>query len=66
MSQSEPVENFDVSVEESDRGWIVVIDADGVRKEIGDPHPDRESAEFYAKNVSDGAERWDGGAAVDE
>ena len=66
MSQPEPVENFDVTVEESDRGWIVVIDVDGERKEIGDPHPDRESAEFYAKNVADGAERWDGGARVEE
>ena len=59
MSQPEPVENFDVSVEETDRGWIVVSTVDGVRKELGDPHPDQKSAEFYAENVSSAAERWE-------
>lgn len=66
MNQPEPVANFEVSVEESDRDWIVVTNADGVRNEIGDPHPDRESAEFYADKVSDGAEMWDGAAEVEE
>ena len=65
MNQPEPVDDFEVTVEETDRGWIVVSVADGVRKELGEPHPDRESAEFYAKNVSSGAEMWDGAAEVD-
>lgn len=65
MNPPEPVENFEVVVEETDRGWIVVSIADGVRKEIGDPHPDRETAEFHARNVADGAQRWDGSASTD-
>ena len=63
---NEPVENFDVSVEKTDRGWIVVATADGERKELGDPHPDRVSADFYAQQVSAGAEMWDDGAQVDD
>lgn len=66
MSQPEPVEEFDVGVEETDRGWLVVGTVDGERRVFGDPHPDRETAEFHAKSISAGAEMWDGGAKVED
>ncbi len=66
MSDITPTENFGVSVEQTDAGWVVVADADGERKQIGDAHPDREQAEQYATHMGSAADRFTGAAEVVE
>lgn len=66
MTDNEHVENYDVHVENQDRGWMVVGVFDGERKEFGDPHPDKETAETYAKHMFSSADRWtDAASKVD-
>lgn len=65
MSESSgPVEQFEITVEESDRGWLVVGDVDGERKVFGSPHPDQDKARFAAEQIRSGAVRWDGAATT--
>lgn len=56
---------LDVRVEEEDAGWVVVADVDGERTRFGDPHPDREQAEFHAKHMFAGSDRWTDAAETD-
>jgi len=43
-------------------GWLVVADVDGRRKQFGGPHPSRKEADFFAKYMFSGADRWTGAA----
>ena len=56
---------LDVRVEEEDAGWVVVSYIDGERTRFGDPHPDREQAEFYAKHMFASSDRWTDAAEKD-
>jgi hypothetical protein len=66
MSKIDHPEAFAVEVQKQDRGWIVVLTADGERKEIEPPHPDREKADFAAKSISSAADRWTGSGSVED
>lgn len=58
-------EELVVRVEQDDRGWIVVADVDGERKEFGDPHASEDEAAFYAQHMFAGSDRWTGAAVKD-
>jgi hypothetical protein len=61
------VDQVTVTVEEHpDGGWIVMGDVDGQRKQFGDVHPDKDKADFHAKHMFDGADRWTGAATETE
>ena len=66
MADLSPTEDFDVSVEKQDAGWVVIGTADGERKQIGEAHPSKEEAETYAKHMGDAADRFTGAAQVAE
>lgn len=66
MTDSNRVDEFDVSVEETERGWQVVAVVDGERKAIDQVYPDRESAEFAARHIESATDRWTDAATVAE
>lgn len=57
--------DLDVEVAQTDRGgWIVVANASGERKQFGGVHSSKKEAEFYAKHMFSGADRWTHAARV--
>lgn len=57
--------DLDVQVVEHPKGgWIVVANAGGERRQFGKVHPSKEHADFYAKHMFSGADRWTGAAHV--
>ena len=56
---------LDVQVVEHPKGgWIVVGNAGGERKQFGAVHASKAEAEFYAKHMFSGADRWTGGGRI--
>lgn len=57
--------DLDVAVAEHPKGgWIVVANAGGERKQFGGVHASKSEAEFYAKHMFSGADRWTGGGRI--
>lgn len=62
---NETVDDFAVSVEEHDEGWVVVKTANG-EQTVVDTHPDEKSARLQADQFEDAATRYDGAVREEE
>lgn len=63
------VDHVDLDVEvvaHEHGGWVVCANTGGERKQFGGVHASKDEAEFYAKHMFSGADRWTGGGRIVE
>ena len=65
--EGEVVGHIDLAVEVTQTargGWVVIANAGGERKQFGGVHSSKKEADFYAKHMFSGADRWTHAARV--
>lgn len=65
MEQENRVADFDVSVQRTEKGWQVIVTADGVQEVLEPVYADQDAARFAASNIESGARRWSNAADVE-